>query len=128
MGKEYSKQKLIDTILSGDEEKLDKFLLQNQDIVNSPLMGGNTNPIWRASYLGKRNMIAILLKHGADVNIRCGGKGNTGAMWAAWRNYVKTIEYLQAEGADLKITNFWHENALDISIYRMCYHAALYLK
>jgi len=31
-----------------------------------------TNPIWRAGYLGKRNMVALLLKHGADVNLSKG--------------------------------------------------------
>ena len=128
MGQEYSKEKLKDLILSGDEDKLDKFLQEHPEIVNAPLMGGNTNPICRASYLGKRNMIAILLKHGADVNIRCGGKGNTGLMWAAWRNYIKTVEFLLEAGADLKTTNFEGENALDISIYRMSYETALFLK
>eukprot|EP00344_Euplotes_crassus_P004382 CAMPEP_0197000608 /NCGR_PEP_ID=MMETSP1380-20130617/5503_1 /TAXON_ID=5936 /ORGANISM="Euplotes crassus, Strain CT5" /LENGTH=224 /DNA_ID=CAMNT_0042417955 /DNA_START=19 /DNA_END=694 /DNA_ORIENTATION=- len=125
MGKEYSKEKLVDAILSGDECKLDKFLEQHPELTNVPLTGGNTNPICRASFLGKRSMIAILLKHGGDINIRCGGKGNTGLMWAAWRNYSRTIEFLIDKGADVEITNFNGETALDISIYRMSYESAL---
>ncbi len=73
-------------------------------------------------------MIAILLKHGGDINIRCGGKGNTGLMWAAWRNFHKTIDYLITEGADYEVENFSGETALDISIYRMSYKSALMLK
>lgn len=73
-------------------------------------------------------MIAILLQHGADINIRCGGKGNTSLMWAAWRNYDKTVDFLIAEGADIKIANYRGETALDIAIYRMNYKTALYLK
>ena len=128
MGKEYSKELLVDAILADKEDKLDKYLELNPDKVNSPLMEGNTNPICRASYLGKRNIIAVLLKHGADIDIRCGGKGNTGIMWAAWRNYTKTVEFLISEGADLKVQNFDGDNALDVSIYRMSYHTARILK
>ncbi|CAI2378792.1 unnamed protein product [Moneuplotes crassus] len=61
-------------------------------------------------------MIAILLKHDRDINIRCGGKDNTGLMQTAWRNYSRTIEFLIDKGADMEITNFNGETALDISI------------
>ena len=78
--------------------------------------------------LVNKNLITILLKHGADVNLKCGGKGNSGLMWAAWRNNLPIVKYLIENGADINALNHRGENALDISICRMSYHTALFLK
>ena len=87
-----------------------------------------TNPIWRASYLGKRGMVAIILKNGGDINLPWSGKGNTPLMWAAWRNNLKMVEFLVESGADIEALNNEGQNALDICIIRMSYESALFLK
>ena len=53
MGESFSKQKLIDAIVSNNEGELSKILQDNPSKVNLSLFNGNTNPICRASYLGK---------------------------------------------------------------------------
>ena len=53
MGESLSKQQLIDAIVSNDEALLNKILQENPSKVNLALVNGKTNPIWRASYLGK---------------------------------------------------------------------------
>lgn len=73
-------------------------------------------------------MVAILLKHGADINLKCVGKGNTALMWAAWRNNLKMVEFLFESGADIEELNNDHQNALDVCIIRMSYETALFLK
>jgi ankyrin repeat protein len=44
-----------------------------------------TNAICRASYLGHQNIAAILLKNGADIDLRS-SDGRTPLMWAAFKN------------------------------------------
>jgi ankyrin repeat protein len=67
-------------------------------LVNAPLLENTTNPICRVSYLGYRNLILLLLKHGADVNLRS-SDGRTGLMWAAFRNNCTVAELLLENGA-----------------------------
>ena len=61
-----------------------------------------TNPMCRAAYLGHRNVAAILLKHGGDINIRS-SDGRTPLMWAAFRNHHTLAEYLVENGAKLDL-------------------------
>lgn len=85
-----------------------------------------TNPICRAAYLGHKNIAAILLKHGADINLRS-SDGRTALIWCAFRNHAKLAEFLLENGAasDLEDNEGW--NALDIAIIRMNYEVALLL-
>jgi ankyrin repeat protein len=52
----------------------------------------------RAAYLGFKNIVALLLAHGADINIRS-SDGRSPLMWAAFRNNVKMAEFLLDSGA-----------------------------
>lgn len=89
---------------------------------------GMTNFICRAAYLNKRPMVAILLKHGANIDLPCGGKGNSPLLWACWRNNLKMVEFLLEQGANLEFVNQEEQNALDICVIRMSYETALFLK
>jgi ankyrin repeat protein len=86
-----------------------------------------TNPICRASYLGHKNIAALLIKHKADINLRS-SDGRTALMWAAFRNHNHIAEYLIENGADTNLEDNQGWNALDIAIIRMNYETALFLK
>ena len=80
----------------------------------------------RAAYLGHQNVAAILLKNGADINIRS-SDGRTPLIWTAFRNHKRLAQFLLENGAttDAEDNDGW--NALDIAIIRMNYEVALLL-
>ena len=86
-----------------------------------------TNPICRAAYLGFQNIAAILLKHGADINIRS-SDGRTPLMWAAFRNNAAMAAYLMDNGASIDMEDNDGWNAMDLSIIKMNYSVALLFK
>ena len=59
-------------------------------LVNQPLHKGTTNPICRASYLGYRNIVLLLLENGAEVDLRS-SDGRTSFMWAAFKGDLKMM-------------------------------------
>lgn len=95
--------------------------------MNVSLVDNTTNPMCRASYLGFKNLINILLKHGADINIRS-SEGRNGLMWAAFRNNIGVAELLLDNGIDIEAEDNAGWNALDIAIMKMNYDVALFLK
>jgi len=95
--------------------------------VNTTLVENTTNPICRASYLGHQKLCALLLKYGADINLRS-SDGRTPLMWTSFRNNAKMCEFILDNGADLLMEDNQGWNALDIAIIRMNYDAALVLK
>ena len=86
--------------MRGSEIEVIEMLKQHPPLVSEGLYKGTTNPICRASYLGSRKLIIILLENGADVNQRS-SDGRTPLMWAAFRGDKQTIELLVERGADL---------------------------
>ena len=81
----------------------------------------------RAGYLGLTNIISLLLKYGADINLRS-SDGRTALMWSAFRNNVKMVKFLLEHGADITLVDNEGWNALDIAIIKMNYETALVLK
>lgn len=103
---------------------MSNFLKEHKDSVNKPLLDGVTTLLCRASYLEKKNMVTLLLHHGADINLPCGGKGNTGVMWASSKDAPKMVEFLIEKGADLQHENKEGHNALDLATIRMSFESA----
>ena len=93
---------------------MNQVLSDNKNVANLPLLNNMTTPLCRACFIGKRNMVALLLKHGADIDLKCGGKGYTPVMWAAWRNHLKLVEFLNDSGADFYAETEQGLNVLDI--------------
>ena len=87
-------------------------------------MDNTTNLMCRACYLGKKNMVNLLLSYGADLNLKCGGKGNTGLVWAVAKDSPKMVEFLIEKGADLEVLNNDDNNAIDVAVERMSFKAA----
>jgi ankyrin repeat protein len=80
----------------------------------------------RATYLGRRNIIVLLLKHDADINKRS-FDGRTSLHWAAFRNNTQILELLVSNDADITLEDKDGFNALDLAITRINYRAAYYL-
>jgi hypothetical protein len=81
----------------------------------------------RCGYLGHKKVAALLLKAGADINQRS-SDGRTPLMWAAFRNNEKMVNFLLDYGADMHLEDNFGWNAMDLSIIKMNYEAALALK
>ena len=73
------------------------------------------------------NIASLLLKHGADINLRS-SDGRTAIMWAAFRNNAKMCEFLIMHGSTIELQDNEGWNALDIAVIKMNYEAALILK
>lgn len=80
----------------------------------------------RCAYLGRQNIIMLLLKAGADINTKS-DDGRTALIWAAYRNNESLVTYLVDEGAKIDIEDNDGANALDIAIARLNYETAYYL-
>ena len=116
-GHDGKAEALVHALECNREGEVAKILKDDQNLASSELLGGQTNPMCRASYLGKKNMINLLLEAGANVDQADGKKGNTGLMWCASRDLPKMIEFLLAKGADPNLTNNEGFNALDVAVH-----------
>jgi len=69
------------------------MLKDNPQLALCDFYQGTTNPICRATYLGHRNIVSLLLKYGSDIN-RTSSDQRTPLMWAAWRDNSEMIMLL----------------------------------
>jgi ankyrin repeat protein len=95
--------------------------------VNAPLVENVTNAICRSAFLGYKNIASLLLRHGADINLRS-SDGRTPLIWAAFRNNHDIVAFLLDNGAQLDLEDNMGWNALDVAIIRMNYESALILR
>lgn len=102
------------------------MIKEHPGLVSEGLYNGTTNPICRASYLGYRKLIIILLENGADVNQRS-SDGRTPVMWAAFRGNIPTMELLIERGADLTLEDKNGLNAFDVALCQMLYTPVYWL-
>mmetsp|Transcript_3680 Transcript_3680/g.2402 ORF Transcript_3680/g.2402 Transcript_3680/m.2402 type:complete len:157 (+) Transcript_3680:33-503(+) len=128
MGQSESRmqEKLLQTILLNKEGQAAQFLSDNPEYANTKLCGGRTNPMCRCAYLGRKNIIMLLLKAGADINTTS-DDGRTALIWACYRNNESLVTYLIDEGAKIDIEDNDGANALDIAIARLNYETAYLL-
>ena len=99
------------------------MLKNNPKLAKCSFYKGVTNPMCRATYLGHRNIVGLLLKFGADVNHRSSDE-RTPLHWAAFRDNTQLIEFLLDNGADRTLVDKDGWNALDLAIIRINYQAA----
>mmetsp|Transcript_6669 Transcript_6669/g.10718 ORF Transcript_6669/g.10718 Transcript_6669/m.10718 type:complete len:265 (+) Transcript_6669:98-892(+) len=99
------------------------MLKKNPKLANCEFYNGTTNPVCRATYLGHRNILGLLLKYDADINKRSSDQ-KTPLMWASFRDNTQMLEFLLENGADPTLTDKDGWNALDIAIIRINFQAA----
>ena len=129
MGSVESKKRnqLTDLILTGREGQIKNLLRDYPQIASMRLYNGVTTPLCRATFLGRRNVVALLLDAGAKID-ETSAEGNTPLMWAAWKKHQNLVEYLVISGAALELENQKGMNALDLAIVRMNYKGAQFLR
>ena len=58
----------LEAILCGRDGTVARMLKKNPKLAICEFYGGTTNPMCRATYLGYRNIVSLLLKYGASVD------------------------------------------------------------
>jgi uncharacterized protein len=123
----YLQVELLGYIEKHQEAQLDAFLKAHPELVDSKLCNDSTNTMCRATFLGYKNIVLILLKHGANVNL-CSQNGRSPLIWAAYRNHVNVIDLLLENGADTSIRDQAGLNAFEMATTLVNYEAALMLR
>jgi len=100
-----------------------QLLEEHPDYVNTPLCNGSTNGICRASFLGYKNIVNLLLKYGADINLRS-SNGRSPLIWAAFREHLDLIDLLLDSGADTSIRDQDGLDAFEVAVIQVNYKAA----
>lgn len=123
----WQQKQLLHLIETDADVQLDLFLKEHPEYVNSKLSNNSTNTMCRATYLGYKNCVVVLVKYGADVN-HCSDNGRSPLMWAAYRNHRNIIDYLLENGADTTIHDQTGLDAFELATTLVNYEAALILK
>ena len=99
------------------------MLKKNPKLALCEFFDGTTNPVCRATYMGHRNIVSLLLKYGADINKRS-SDSRTPLIWASFRDNLPMMTFLIESGADLNAVDKDGYNALDIAIIRINFKAS----
>ncbi len=91
--------KLGEAVLNKDTLRIEKLLSEGIDINVRDSVSGATVLFIACSYPGYDDMVNLLLKHGAEVNVT-DNKGKTPLIWAAG-NSVESTKLLLEHGADV---------------------------
>ena len=90
-----------------------KYLLKHGATVNEPLSNAGRTPLMvGCSYYARMNVITLLIKAGAKVNL-AENNGKTALILAASSGKVEIVNYLLKMGADPKIKDKAGKTALD---------------
>jgi ankyrin repeat protein len=92
---------LMIAILNNHDNLVELIIKSHALSLDTQDISGDTALI-KASMLNKTNIVNLLLKHGADINIR-GNYGQTALIKATIRNKTNTVRLLLRNGADKNI-------------------------
>jgi ankyrin repeat protein len=97
-----------------------------KDLKTLTMHKGKTTPLCRAVYLERKNVVEMLVKHGANVN-QCSSDGKTPIMWAAMKGNMRIVTFLAEDcRADLEVRDQNGFNVFDICVHRINYSMARY--
>ena len=116
----------LDSLIRNSDKEVYEMLKKYPQLANQPLHKATTNPICRASYMGYRNIVIILLENGADINMRS-SDGRTPFMWAAFKGDLKLIDLLAERGSKIELEDENGLNAFDLAVCQMLYKTAFHL-
>jgi ankyrin repeat protein len=115
----------LDAVMAGKVGDVRKHLDAGVN-PNTPIEGGTTYPLHYAVHSGVET-VDLLIRHGADVNVRSQrGGGKTALHLAAAGGYLDVVALLLKAGADMNAAdNYGHtpmfDAAVDVSAYDMIY-------
>jgi len=110
---------LIQAAKAGDVAKIEALLAGNPELVKAKGPGlGATALHWAAIY-GRREAVAVLLRHGSDVNATEDHNGTT-MHWAAHSDDAEVIQWLLDKGADIDHANQMGRTPLHVAARRGC--------
>ena len=107
-----AKREIIKAAKSGNIEAIKNLLAKDADLINACDSDGST-PLHCAAWKGHREVIALLLKAGADVNAHNNNDhwGTTALHAAAHANQAAIAQLLLDHGADVNAKDLSGENA-----------------
>lgn len=97
--------------------EIEEMLKSNPALLHT--RGGGQLPIYRAARKGRRDLVALFVEHGADVNVEVeegwGGKGETPLVPAVRKNDLEMVRLLVEAGADLDAKGQWGETVFELA-------------
>ena len=116
--------KANEAILANDAKAIAALIKDYPDSVNMSMVNGSTNPLCRAVFNGRKEIVQILLDGGADFN-QPSSEGRTPLIWSVIRVNAHLVDLLMERGADPSIRDNDGFNALDVAIWKINYELAM---
>jgi len=114
-----TEEEIITAAKAGDTARIEVLLAKSPELVMAKGPGlGATALHWAAIY-GRKEAVAVLLKHGADPNTTEGHNG-TAMHWAAHHDDSEVIEWFLDKGADIDHANQMGRTPLHVAARRGC--------
>ena len=95
---------LMNAVMNGDASEVEELILKGDDPNGYPVLLDFYRPIAAASYHGYAECVDVLIRHGADIDVR-DYDGMTPLMLACRRGHLKCAELLMKAGANPNIKN-----------------------
>ena len=114
-----AEEEVIQAAKAGDAARIEELLAKNPELVRAKGPGlGATALHWAAIY-GRKEAVAVLLRHGADVQAVESHNG-TVMHWAAHHDDAEVIQWLLNKGANIDHANQMGRTPLHVAARRGC--------
>ncbi len=87
----------------GDVDSVKALLRKDPNLISAFSSNDGWGALHWAAYMGRLDVIKLLLENGADVNIRNGANNITPLFWAVHTGHLDAAKLLVEKGADVKI-------------------------
>lgn len=104
----------IQAVCDGDAATVESCLLESPELASAKDDGAT--PLHFAAIGNHRQVVDLLLDHGADINAIDDEFGSTPAGWANEKGYVEMVHYLVARGAKVDLPRAAGFGLLDLVI------------
>jgi ankyrin repeat protein len=104
-------EELIDAAKSGDVREVERLIRSGVHLNISRDDDDGWSALVMASYWNHPEVVKLLIRSGADLNIR-GDGGKTALIFASRFNNIEVVKLLIRSGADLNIRDNWGSTAL----------------
>ena len=95
------------------EAELEAYLEQGADI--NFQYSSEFTPLMCAAWMGYTDICKLLIKYGADINVRVQFDGSTALLYATYKERLETVNYLLSVGANPLLKDYKEKTAYDRS-------------